>query len=211
MLGRDFLMRRITLLVFVAAITSVASSTVVRAQSHPPGDYDESFLSPSGEFVGATVKVDPPPSPEPRSPAAPAFVTSPQSETDDLPEMPVPKTEEKRVRRAYDAIMRSPPLAGAEYGAQNLPYWAVTSAVVGSNVAAIELLQSCLAVNRCGAIPSVMRHRPAMYATGLGIATVVSGVGYYLRRSGNRWWFVPGALATTFDLVFVAGAAVRLR
>jgi hypothetical protein len=103
----------------------------------------------------------------------------------------------------------SPPMGYGAYRTSNRPFWVLTGSVYGSNIAAIELLQGCLANNRCRTLPPAIRNRPAMYATGLGVASGVSYLGYYLKKKEVRWWFVPAVLATTFDVVFVVGAAKR--
>jgi hypothetical protein len=101
-------------------------------------------------------------------------------------------------------------MAAGSSRTRDLRYWADTGVVFGSNVAAIELLQSCLANKVCYQVPPRMRSRAAMYGVGLSMATGVSFVTYYMKKRGNRWWLVPGTLATTFNLVFVVGAAERL-
>jgi hypothetical protein len=103
----------------------------------------------------------------------------------------------------------SPSMGYGAYSESNRYLWTLTAAVVSSNVAAIELLQGCLGAQRCRSVPSPLQGRPAMYATGLGVASGVSYVGYYLKRREVRWWFVPGVMATAFDLVFVIRAAKR--
>jgi hypothetical protein len=131
----------------------------------------------------------------------------------DLPDAPAPKFENLNALplSSNSNFQRrdSPPMGYGAYRYSNAPYLTLTAAVYGSNVAAIELLQGCLRNNRCLTIPASMRGRPAMYVTGLGVASGVSYLGYYLRKKEVRWWFVPAVLATTFDLVFVVGAARR--
>lgn len=91
----------------------------------------------------------------------------------------------------------------------NWPYWASTGAVFGSNIAAIEVLQSCLGANKCQSIPSGMRSRGAMYGVGMPVAAGVSYLDYYLKKKEKRWWYVPAIAATAFDMVFVVRGAVR--
>jgi hypothetical protein len=201
-------MRYISVIVFVAATLLSTIGTPVFAQSSISRGYDSPSLAQSEDFAATTTDLGSRQMHELRSATVPPSTSSLDSETDGLPDMPVPKSaEDDRARTS----IRSAPLAGVTYKAQTLPYWAVTGAVFGSNIAAIELLQSCLAINRCGAIPPGMRSRSAMYGVGLTVAAAVSGVDYYLKRSHNRLWFVPGALATAFDLTFVVGAAKRLQ
>ncbi len=88
-------------------------------------------------------------------------------------------------------------------------YWATTAAVFGSNIAAIELLQSCLAAGECQSIPGPMRSRGAMYGVGLPVAAGVSYLDYYLKKKEKRWWFVPAVAATAFDLFFVVHGAEK--
>ncbi len=88
-------------------------------------------------------------------------------------------------------------------------YWATTAAVFGSNIAAIEVLQSCLAASGCQSIPGPMRSRGAMYGVGLPVAAGVSYLDYYLKKKEKRWWYVPAVVATAFDLAFVVRGAQR--
>jgi hypothetical protein len=131
----------------------------------------------------------------------------------ELPDAPKPKLENlDALPLASNSNFQrrdSPPMGYGAYRDSNAPYWTLTGAVYGSNVAAIELLQGCLRNNRCLTLPSSMRGRPAMYVTGIGVASGVAYLGYYLRKKEVRWWFVPAVLATTFDFVFVVGAARR--
>jgi hypothetical protein len=135
------------------------------------------------------------------------------TDSDPLPDRPVPKIERRSspLGSPDSDFTRSdsPPMGFGAYRDSNADYWALTASVYGSNIAAIELLQGCLGNNRCHTLPVAMRGRPAMYVTGLGVATGVSYLGYALRKRQERWWFVPAVLATTFDLVFVVRAAKR--
>ncbi len=103
----------------------------------------------------------------------------------------------------------SPALWAKPEPVANLPYWATTAAVFGSNIAAIELLQGCLAAKECQSIPGSMQSRAAMYGVGLPVAAGVSLLGYYLKKKQKRWWYVPAAMATAFDLFFVVHGAEK--
>ncbi len=152
-----------------------------------------------------------------RLPALQPSVISIACGTDGLPDMPQPQassaTQDPGATSGdfrYRAnFTNSPPANAGVYNGSNLAYWSITSAVFASNIAAIELMERCLAAHSCYAIPIGMRSRPAMYGIGLDGAIGTSIVGYYLRKKDKRWWSVPGLMATSFDLVFVAGAARR--
>jgi hypothetical protein len=135
-------------------------------------------------------------------------------DTDGLPDKPEPKVENLDLRLGSSIpdfnTRSSPPMGYGAYRDSNTDFWILTASVYGSNVAAIELLQNCLGNNRCRTVPPSMRGRPAMYVTGMGVASGVSYLGYHLKKREVRWWFVPAILATTFDMVFVIGAAKRL-
>lgn len=135
-------------------------------------------------------------------------------DSDGLPDKPEPKAENLNLPLGSSIsglnTRNSPPMGYGAYRDSNTHFWILTASVYGSNVAAIELLQSCLGNNRCQTVPPSMRGRPAMYVTGMGVASGVSYLGYYLKKREVRWWFVPAILATTFDMVFVIGAAKRL-
>lgn len=90
-----------------------------------------------------------------------------------------------------------------------LPYWATTGVVFGSNIAAIEVLQSCLSANQCQSIPGAMRSRGAMYGVGIPVAAGVSLLDYYLKKKEKRWWYVPAIAATAFNVAFIARGAAR--
>ncbi len=130
-----------------------------------------------------------------------------------LPDKPERKAENLNLRsEAPSSDFRtrdSPPMGYGAYRDSTAGYSILTASVYGSNITAIELLQGCLGNNRCRTVPGPMRGRPAMYITGLGVATGVSYLGYYLKKRNVRWWFVPAVLATSFDMVFVIGAAKR--
>jgi hypothetical protein len=174
-----FSMRCISVIVFVAATLLRTAGTPVFAQSSISRGYNSPSLAQNEDFAATITDLGSRQMHEPRRATVPASTPSLDSETDALPDMPVPKTaDENKVRTS----IRPAPLAGATYKAQTLPYWAVTGAVFGSNIAAIELLQRCLGINRCGEIPPGMRSRSAMYGVGLTVAAATSGVDYYVRK-----------------------------
>jgi hypothetical protein len=46
-----------------------------------------------------------------------------------------------------------------------------------------------------------------MYGAGLPAAAGVSYLSYYLKKKGDRWWFLPEALVTVSDVVLSVHAA----
>lgn len=131
-----------------------------------------------------------------------------------LPDMPRPILSDRDSSNPNFEHKRNPsspaPAGAGADSLSNWQQWAVTGAVFGSNIAAIELLHGCLADKLCQSVPGPMRSRTAMYGVGLPIATGVSYLGFRLKKIEKPWWFVPGVAATSFDLVFVVGAGRRV-
>jgi hypothetical protein len=134
-----------------------------------------------------------------------------------LPDAPsaVRIVEDARYQQAAGRFKRAPlsaQLAGTrgtyiDPEVANWSYWTVNGVMLGSSVAAVELTQKCITAGNCGAIPSVFRRRIAMYGVGLPAEVGVSYFGYYLKRNGKRWWFVPEAAVIAGDLVVATHAA----
>jgi hypothetical protein len=139
-----------------------------------------------------------------------------QSGPDSLPDMP-----EAKVRSDSEATSSSagfsygrksvnpPPMGAGADGTSRLPYLIATGSVFASNIAAIELMQGCLAAGGCRSLPTTIRPRFVMYGVGLEASAGVSYLGYYLKKKEKRWWFVPQVLATSFDFVFIVKAGKR--
>ena len=82
-------------------------------------------------------------------------------------------------------------------------FWEVNAAMFSSSIVNVEMATRCLAQKTCADVPSPCRSRWAMYGLGLPADGAVSYLGYYLKRRGNRWWFVP-SVAVTFANAYVA-------
>lgn len=89
----------------------------------------------------------------------------------------------------------------------NLWYWAVNGPMFGSSIVSAELTQACLAAEKCDFVPDAFHSRVAMYGAGVPAAIGVSYLGYYLKKRGHRWWFVPAAMVTAGNVVVSAHAA----
>lgn len=86
-------------------------------------------------------------------------------------------------------------------------YWAVNGPMFGSSIVSAELTQACLAAGKCDFVPDAFHSRVAMYGAGVPAAIGVSYLGYYLKKRGHRWWFIPAAMVTAGNFVVSAHAA----
>lgn len=85
------------------------------------------------------------------------------------------------------------------------------SVMLGSTIANVELTHRCLENGFCSLVPRALVRRRAMYGVGLPANIGVGVLGYYLKRGGHRWWFVPAALVTTGNIVYGIHAARYMR
>lgn len=120
-----------------------------------------------------------------------------------LPDAPSPQ----RKRSAPPAA--SAPLPVLEAG--NRHFVLVNSLMFASSIANVELSSRCFNSGACTAVPGPLRSRPALYGMGLTTDVGVTVLGYYLNRSGHRWWFVPAAIVTTGNVIYSIHAAHYIR
>jgi hypothetical protein len=85
------------------------------------------------------------------------------------------------------------------------------SVMLGSTIANIELTARCMESGACSAVPNHLKNRERLYVVGLPANLGVGVLGYYLKRGGHRWWFVPAALITTGNVVYGIHAAKYIR
>jgi hypothetical protein len=85
-------------------------------------------------------------------------------------------------------------------------FWAVNAAMFSSSIVAAETTHNCLVARACTFVPDTFHRRRNMYLVGMPVAAGVSYFGYYLKRKGYRWWFVPNALVTVGNVVVITHA-----
>ena len=86
-----------------------------------------------------------------------------------------------------------------------------TGILFGSSIANVELTHRCLENGACSLVPRALVRRRALYGVGLPADAGVTVLGYYLKRSGRRWWFVPAAIVTAGNVVYGIHAAQHMR
>jgi ABC-type cobalt transport system substrate-binding protein len=87
----------------------------------------------------------------------------------------------------------------------------VTSMLFSSSIANVELTTRCLENGACTKVPSALRSRGALYGVSLPADVGITVLGYYLRRSGHRWWFVPAAMFTVGNAIYAVHASQHMR
>ena len=88
-------------------------------------------------------------------------------------------------------------------------FWAVAGMMTGSTFAAIETTARCEAENTCGFMGPI-DSRAKLYAVGLPVNFGVMEVTYRLKRSGNRYWFVPAVAGTALNTIVAVHSAQHL-
>lgn len=110
-------------------------------------------------------------------------------------------------RSSHDEGAASAVRPGLLFGAKRYSFWMMNGVMFGSSVEAAQLTQKCLNAGACSFVPHVFRSEAAMYGAGLPAAAGVSYLSYYLKKKGDRWWFLPEALVTVSDVVLSVHAA----
>lgn len=128
-----------------------------------------------------------------------------------LPDSPGAVQTEENSRSKHSSKKGPPPTAssGKVFDAKEAgwSFWAANAVIFGSSVAAAEMTHRCLEAGACRFVPDTFQRRRNMYLVGMPVAAGVSYFGYYLKRSGHRWWFVPAALVTAGNFVVITHAA----
>ena len=86
-------------------------------------------------------------------------------------------------------------------------YWVLQDAMLSSSIVAIELTHRCLEAGACRFVPDTLHRRAFMYSAGLPAVAGIYYFSYYLKKEHHRWWFVPGALVMTGEIVVSVHAA----
>ena len=126
------------------------------------------------------------------------------------PSMPLPDAPSAQQRRTS-----APPSAIGPIGQGDVVmdqhFMLVNGLMFTSSIANVELTTRCFNSGACSALPGPLRSRGALYSLGLPIDLGVTVLGYHLKRSGHRWWFVPAAAVTAGNVVYGIHAARHIR
>ena len=85
------------------------------------------------------------------------------------------------------------PKAAVERKVADLSYWAVNGVLFSSSIAYSETLVRC---TNCTFLSDQMHRRGVSYGAGFAVDAGAAYLGYYLKKNGHRWWFVPAAALT---------------
>ena len=72
----------------------------------------------------------------------------------------------------------------------DLYFWSVTGVLIASTVANAQAYVNC---GNCTALPSAFHRSGVLYGVGLPLDVGFATLGFYLKKSGHRWWAAPGA------------------
>lgn len=86
-----------------------------------------------------------------------------------------------------------------------------TGMLFGSSVVNVELTHRCLENGACTLVPRALVRRRAMYGVGLPADAGITVLGYYLKRGGHRWWFLPAAVVTAGNAIYAVHASQHMR
>jgi len=123
-----------------------------------------------------------------------------------LPDAPNPNPEP---RRAPPSAVR--PTPGGTQVPMDKEFLITTGVLFGSSIANVELTHRCLENGACSLVPRALVRRRALYGVGLPADAGITVLGYYLKRSGRRWWFVPAAIVTAGNTIYGIHAAQHMR
>lgn len=121
-----------------------------------------------------------------------------------LPDAPSPAPT-SAASSAWSAVR--PTAQGKQIMAMDKEFVLVNGLMFGSSIANVELTTRCLQNGACTMVPGGLRSRAALYGVGLPAEAGVAVLGYYLKRTGRRWWFVPAALVTAGNAIYAVHAA----
>jgi len=123
-----------------------------------------------------------------------------------LPDAPAPSTDR---RPPVAATGRRPVVEGERV--IDREFIIGNSVMLGSTIANTELTLRCLENHYCSLVPADLRGHKRLYAVSLPTTLGAGILGYYLKRGGHSWWFVPAALITTGNVVYGIHAAQHMR
>ena len=89
-------------------------------------------------------------------------------------------------------------------------FWAATGLMTASTITAADLAGRCEAQTTCSFM-GPFNGRDKMFALALPVNFGMMEVTYRLKRSGNRFWFVPAMAGTAFNSIVAIHSAQHLR
>ena len=107
---------------------------------------------------------------------------------------PLPDAPNPEPRVPPPSAVRSTPTPGGMQVADK-EFVMATGILFGSSVANVELTHYCLENGECSLVPRALVRRRALFGVGLPADAGITVLGYYLKRSGRKWWFVPAAMS----------------
>ena len=125
------------------------------------------------------------------------------------PSMPLPDAPSAQRRSSAAPPSGLAPIANPEV--KDKQFFLVNGVMFASSIANVELTARCFNSGACTAVPGPLRSRGALYGLGLPADVGATVLGYYLKRSGHRWWFVPAAAVTAGNVVYAIHAARQTR
>ena len=134
----------------------------------------------------------------------PVTMASSDSRSEPLPDAP---SAAHRSASAPPAAVA--PIAGPE--AHDKQFMLVNGLMFSSSITNVELATRCFRGGACTAVPGPLRSRGGLYGVGLPVDVAVTVLGYRLKRSGHRWWFVPAAAVTVGNVIYSIHAAHYMR
>ena len=101
---------------------------------------------------------------------------------------------ESRLHVSQQAVAPPTPAAAEERVVHrktaDLYFWSVTGVLIASTVANAQAYVNC---SNCTALPSAFHRSGVLYGVGLPLDVGFASLGFYLKKTGHRWWAAPGA------------------
>lgn len=146
-----------------------------------------------------------------RAPQAAAGATQSPNIADNksLPDAPsaVASESSKGVQPARKTSMAESPTPNAAAATKAGPaFWATNGILLSSSLVNAEMIARC-SPSSCQSVPDPLRNRAALYGIAVPASFGVSYLSYQLKKSKNKWWFVPAAAITAANLAYAAHAS----
>lgn len=122
---------------------------------------------------------------------------------------PLPEAPSASRKSSSAPAAAAAPITGPE--AHDKEFMLVNGLMFSSSITTVELTTRCFRGGACTAVPGPLRSRGALYGMGLPVDVAVTVLGYRLKRSGHRWWFVPAAALTVGNVIYSVHAAHYMR
>jgi len=124
----------------------------------------------------------------------------------ELPDAPSAMTEIPAEGKPSDKHMVTRPSpVGASTGFGRT-FLIANSVMIGSSITNAEAIARCPS-DRCLSVPDSIRSRVTLYGIAIPASVAVGYLSYELKKSGNKWWYLPLAVVTGANVVYAAHAA----